>query len=285
MLQQIEREQARRALKRALKRRRGRAIGTPLQEMYLREYGAPMPAGTTTFWGAEMQVVLPELVSCEIYEHGVIEPTLTALFIEVVRKGTVVYDVGAHLGYYSLIAAALGGKVHAFEPSKSTLPILEENVQNRATISPTAFWSEDTTLRLKDFGSAHSAVNTFLSPKDERLGEPEDDYPVRVTTLDRHVAKTGDVPRLIKIDVEGAELQVLQGAETTIRAAQPLVTVEVGDTAKERTSRSAIEFAIDLDYVPYELTDQGPRPHEVCDVYEYGNLLLVPRGTEPPIFS
>lgn len=229
-----------------------------------------------------MQIVLPELVSCEIYQHGAIEPAVSALFIEVVERGTVVYDVGAHLGYYSVLAAALGGSVHAFEPSKGTLPVLETNVQGIATLIPKAVWKEQTVLQLKDFGARHSAINTFLSPRDEALGDPEATYAVETTTVDHYVEESGQLPRLIKIDAEGAELQVLQGAAATIESARPLITVEVGDTAQDRTSRSALEFALELGYTPYELHDQGVRPHTPQQFYEYGNLLLVPSGHEPP---
>lgn len=229
-----------------------------------------------------MNVVLPELVACEIAEHGVIEPAVTAVFIEVATEGTVVYDVGAHLGYYSLVAVGLGARVHAFEPSRSTLPVLRRNVRRAVVVAPIGLWSRETTLWLKDFGPTHSAVNTFLQPKDEHVTKADETYPARVTTLDRYAAETGDVPDLVKIDAEGAELQVLQGARQTILDARPVITMEVGDTRNERTSRKAVEFALEHGYVPYDLGDDGLRPHRLRDAYDYGNILLVPPGREPP---
>lgn len=269
-------------LQRALLRRRGTPVGTPLRDIYAEENDATRPVSATTFFGTEMEVVLPELVACEIHRHGVIEAGVTALFIEVVRPGTVVYDVGAHLGYYSLLAAALGGRVHAFEPSAETLPILARNVGNGVTIAPVGLWNEDTTLYLKDFGRAHSAVNTFVSPKDERVPGPRATYPVNVITLDRYAKDSRDVPDLIKIDAEGAELAVLQGARDTIDRARPLITMEIGDTAMQTTSRRAIDFAVRLGYVVYDLTDHGLRNHVLQKSYGYGNVLLVPGGSQPP---
>lgn len=232
-----------------------------------------------------MRVVLPELVSCEIHEHGVIEAPLTALFLELVGPGTVFYDVGAHLGYYSALAAALGATVHTFEPSHGPLPDLRANVPGNVTVVPAALWDQETTLELKDFGAAHSAVNTLLSPKDEHLSEPVETYPVDATTVDRYVERTRDVPMFIKIDAEGAELQVLRGAEATLATARPYVTVEVGDTREQRTSRPALEFALERDYAAYDLTDAGLTPHTLRDDYPYGNVLLIPRGTKPPVLS
>ncbi|MFN2587659.1 MAG: FkbM family methyltransferase [Actinomycetota bacterium] len=277
-VRRIRREQARDALHRSLERRGGSPVGTPLRDLYARDNPAARPVETRTFWGAEMQVVLPELVSCEIHAYGLIEPALSAFFIEAIDSGTTVYDVGAHLGYYSLLAAALGGDVHAFEPSRDTVEILEANVVGAATVVPAAAWSGDGTLRLKDFGAAHSAVNTFLSSKDEDLVAPEVEYDVRALTLDGYARTTGTVPQLIKIDAEGAELQVLQGARETVRAVSPVISIEVGDTSRERTSRRAIDLAIDLGYVPYDLTGEGLRRHDLRDVYGHGNVLLVPAG-------
>ena len=240
-------------------------------------------ADATTFWGAPMQVVLPELVSCEIHAYGLIEPAVRALMIEVGGPDTVVYDVGAHLGYYSLLAAALGSRVHAFEPAKETLGVLESNAGQCVTIVPAGLWSERTTLPLMDFGEQHSAINTLLSSKDEAVFEPNATYNVPVIALDDYVADTGAVPTMIKIDVEGAELQVLQGARRTIRAARPLLTMEVGDTEETRTSRDALEFAHQLGYTPYDLTDEGLRPHMLRDTYGYGNVLLLPNGEAQPV--
>ncbi|MDQ3981910.1 MAG: FkbM family methyltransferase [Actinomycetota bacterium] len=260
-------------------------MGTALRDVYTEGYPAAAVAEATTFWGARMQVVLPELVSCEIHAHGLIEPELTALFIEVVDERSIVYDVGAHIGYYSALGGARGATVHAFEPSRDTLEVLLANVGDDVEIAAVGLWSEETTLRLQDFGPRHSAVNTFLSPKDESLVQPEQAYDVDVTTIDRYVERTGDVPTIIKIDAEGAELQVLLGGETTIRRTQPLITLEVGDTSSSRTSRRAIEVALEFGYVAYELTDGQLRPHVVGDTYGYGNVVMVPRSAPPPLLT
>ncbi|MDQ4024723.1 MAG: FkbM family methyltransferase [Actinomycetota bacterium] len=283
MAHELGLEQARQRFRTALARRRGALVGTPLRDVYTGSYGEATVAQATTFWGARMQVVLPELVSCEIHAHGLIEPALTALLIEVANERSVVYDVGAHIGYYSVLARARGATVHAFEPSRDTLEVLLDNVPDDVVVAGMGLWSEETSLRFQDFGPRHSAVNTFLSPKDENLAEPELTYDVGVTTIDRYVERTGDVPTIVKIDAEGAELQVLQGGETTIRKTQPLITLEVGDTSSSRTSRGAVELALELGYVAYELTGGGLHPHVLGDAYGYGNLVMVPRSAPPPL--
>lgn len=265
---------ARDRLHRALSRRRGEPVGTPLQTLYQGTYESPTEATAAAFWGDRLQVVLPELVSCEIHRHGVIEPGLTALFIEVLQPGDVVYDVGAHLGYYSVLAAFLGANVHAFEPSRATLPFLERNVGDGVVVNPVGLWSEETTLEFNDFGTGRSALSTFVSPRDPSA-EAESSYSRPVTTVDAYVRSTGIAPRLIKIDAEGAEVEVLRGATETLASARPLVTIEVGDVVGGE-SRAAIDYAVECGYAPFDMTSDGTPPHEVPDTYSYGNILLRP---------
>ena len=266
----------RQAFDEAFERYSNGVVGTPLQEEYRREWPEPVVASTETFWGEPIDVMLPELVSCEIDRYGLIEPGLTALFIERVTADSVVFDVGAHLGYYSMLTNRLGAEAHAFEPSKETLATLRKNIGSGVHLVPKGAWRWEGTLELKDFGSEHSAVNTFVSSRDEDLEDPDTSYAVAVTSIDRYVAETGAVPDLIKIDAEGAELEVLRGATTTLREARPIVTIEVGDTETDKHSRAAIEYAQAVGYSPFDLTPSGVQPHVLRDVYSYGNILLLP---------
>lgn len=268
---------ARDGFRRALAERSAGPVGTPLGKIYADAYRGPRVVPATTFWGAPMQVVLPDLASCEIHRYGLIEPGLTSLLLDRVTPSAVVYDVGAHLGYYSLLAARLGATVHAFEPSRSALPLLGENVKSRATVVRAGLWSEETELEFKDFGLSHSALNTFIRAKDPSLGEPATTYAAAVTTIDGYVELGGDAPDLIKVDAEGAELEVLRGAAKTMRTARPLITVEVGDADDTPRSRDVIDFAAASGYDAAEVTPHGTRPHAPRDTYSYGNLLLIPR--------
>ena len=272
----MSKESVRHAFDEAYERHSNGTVGTPLQEEYRLKWPEPVVVSAETFWGEPIDLTLPELVSCEIHRYGLIEPALTALFIDRVSSDFVVFDVGAHLGYYSMLATHLGAEVHAFEPSKETLPALRKNVGKDVHLVPKGAWRSEGTLELKDFGSEHSAVNTFVSSRDEDLEEPDASYPVSVTSIDRHVAETGAVPDLIKIDAEGAELEVLRGATTTLREARPIVTIEVGDTETDKHSRAAIEYAEELGYSPFDLTIGGIEKHQLRDAYNYGNMLLLP---------
>lgn len=242
------------------------------------DYPVPTRATARTFWGEELEVFLPELVSCELHAHGLIEPDVTALFIDTIEPGDIVYDVGAHVGYYSLLGSALGATVHAFEPARTTERALKRNVGDGAVVTAIGLWDGQGKLEFRDFGDEHSAVNTFLSSKDDGLTQPAATYEVPVTTLDLYVRDSDEPPSLIKLDAEGAELQVLRGGATVIRSARPLIAMEVGDTDESCTSRRAIEFALELGYDAFDLDESGLRPHELQDKYSYANVVLMPRS-------
>jgi FkbM family methyltransferase len=257
----------------ALAAQRVGPVGSELQATYPREERV---ARTSTFWGDEMEVVLPELVSCELDRYGLIEPGVTRLFLDLVEPGMVVLDVGAHLGYYSLLASHLGAEVHSFEPAPATFMRLKRNLGGRAALVESGVWSEVGELEYRDFGEDHSAVGSFFSPKDGSLGSPLTTEVVRVVSIDSYVEHRGIVPGLIKIDAEGAEEHVLRGAERTIAEHHPVVTIEVGDAAGTPRSRDAVELGLSFGYEAFELSSEGRSKHVLHDVYGYGNLALIP---------
>lgn len=140
----------------------------------------------------------------------------------VLGPGAVFVDVGANIGYYTRLASTLvgpTGHVHAFEPLPSALPLLAANTEGRAhvTVQPLAV------------GAQAGELDFYVRPMGDTSSlEPHPDAErirVRVTTLDAELA---GLPRLdlLKIDVEGYELEVLQGARELIRTHQPVVYFE-----------------------------------------------------------
>lgn len=97
-----------------------------------------MPRGrrtVSTRHGFDMHLTMSELVDREIYCRGVWEPLATQLFARVLRPGDAVADVGANIGWFSLLAARLTGprgRVHAFEASRPTFALLGDNLSLNA---------------------------------------------------------------------------------------------------------------------------------------------------------
>jgi len=176
------------------------------------------------------------------------------------RPGTVAIDIGAHLGYFSLRLARLvgpAGAVHAFEPDPRLSWRLREHVQANAldatvTVNEIGLLdrpAEHQSLALSpQLGWAHVVGATRLSTET---------FSARMTTLDDYVKQADIDPAtisVIKIDVEGAELAVLRGAQETLAATSAAVLVEhVPDraTAAGRDADELPAFLHELGFTAY----------------------------------
>jgi FkbM family methyltransferase len=133
------------------------------------------------------------------------EPELMRVLLRAIRPGDFVIDCGACSGFFSLVMAALGANVMAIEPGTNNLPSLYRNIEiNQFSIDvhPVALGGQHgkRDFLLIDDGGA----NSFTQPADRQPGEK---ISVDVRPL-RDIA--GGNPRLIKMDIEGAEYEVLK---------------------------------------------------------------------------
>ncbi len=166
----------------------------------------------------------------------------------------VFYDVGAHIGFFSLLAARLvgsEGKVFSFEAAPENANRLRENARRNGfeqiTVVPTAVWKECRRIRFQ-CASRSSSCNTGHVVLTQATA-PEL-IEVEAVTLDRF-AQQYSVPQVIKIDVEGAEVEVLQGAQK-ILAAHPVFVCEV------HSAESAIHVRKLLDMQGYRVECYEP---------------------------
>ena len=158
------------------------------------------------------------------------EATVERVLLSNLRPGTVFYDVGAHIGVFSLIAARNIGiycSVIAFEPDPSNVRGIDEHVSrnqlDRIRIIPKAVCSSVGRVRFQR-ASFQSSMNRgtvidHASAAEDSTIEVES---VTSVTLDA-IALENPPPNLIKIDVEGAEASVLQGSEENFRSAKPVL--------------------------------------------------------------
>lgn len=260
-------------------------IRTQALEEACRLLGRVVEKGATTFWGDEMTVIVPDSVSIGVWRYGFFEEGLTRFLLSRLREGMTFVDVGAHIGYFSLLASWLvgpRGEVHCFEPGMETFRILMRNVNNRRNVvaNNLAVWSEATKLDFNDYGMGLAAFNTvFSGPRDTRVRPRKTArYSVLAVRLDDYIQSTGIAPALVKIDAENAELEVLRGLTTTMARLKPLISIEVGDARIEGTpaSREVIEFAVQHGYRPYEIQGTEVVPHSLRESYRYDNLILAP---------
>jgi FkbM family methyltransferase len=142
------------------------------------------------------------------------------LFENTVRPGNIVFDIGAHVGFYTVLSSVLTGptgKVYAFEPLPRNQDYLKDhlrlnNITNAEVIDAAVSDSCDTVYYKE--GSNRSTG---------RLDD-EGEIQVRTVTLDWLVEKGGiSIPDQIKIDVEGGELAVLNGGKLLFERSRPTV--------------------------------------------------------------
>ena len=234
-----------------------------------------------TFFDAEMLVVLPEESACELYYYGMIEEDVTTFLLTHVRAGMTFIDVGANLGYFTLLAAHLvqpSGSVHAFEPAHHTFALLQRNTQAalNVTVHQKALWSSRTTKVFYDYGPHYSAVNSVRQHRliQEAQIRPQQAYEVDCLPLDDYCAACHLVPEFIKIDAESAEPHILRGSAHTIARHKPIISLEVWDD-ESRHSREDIAFLLDHGYAAFEYQAGRIIPHRLRERYEYANILFV----------
>jgi FkbM family methyltransferase len=151
--------------------------------------------------------------------NGTYEREQTRLFERHVRPGATVLDVGAHVGYYTLVSAVLAGpsgRVHAFEPNPRNAEFLRRHVRiNRldtVRVEQAAVSDRAGTARF-DFGTGSGTGHLADAGALE----------VRTLRLDDYCAEHALAPAAIKIDVEGAEMSVLHGARETLARHRPVL--------------------------------------------------------------
>ncbi len=156
--------------------------------------------------------------------------------LEYLRPGMTFIDIGAHQGLYSLLASkkvSPGGRVVAFEPSPREFRRLRWNLAlNRCRnvhAEPFALGMTEGTAQLFVCLAGETGCNSLRPPV---VPDPVRKIPVPITSLDRYLAlaKIGtDGVDFVKLDVEGAELDVLKGAPGLLSKARPLILSELTD--------------------------------------------------------
>ncbi len=190
-----------------------------------------------------------------------IEQKQTNEFVKQLKFGNIVFDIGANVGYYTLLASKLigeKGKVFSFEPVVRNLVFVYDHVRinklKNVIILPFAC-SEQSKLEIFSFGpdcaQGHITKNVIAS-------EINSDTHTFVNTIkvDEFVSKYKILPDIIKMDVEGAELLVLKGAKETLLKCKPKIFLSIHSAELELSCK---EYLKDFSY-NFILLDEKERP-------------------------
>jgi FkbM family methyltransferase len=171
-------------------------------------------------WGLQINVNPREAIGRAIWTQGLYDPALTELIWRLTARGDTTLDVGANIGYVASIMAVRAGRagaVHCFEPHPSLAARLRENVQSWRKISALA------PVIVRQVAAGSRTGNAQLEIPEDFLGnqgtarlsdEKSDSGAQRIHV---EIARLDDVLRdlpeigIMKVDVEGHELEVLEG--------------------------------------------------------------------------
>jgi len=173
------------------------------------------------------------------------EPERMKLTKDLILKDYICFDIGANIGIYSLLFSRCAKQVYAFEPLPRNLSYLYRmmkiNQTKNVIIVPCA---------VTDMGG----LSWFQEAESNAEGRLKSDgtQPVPVVSLDSFIKSSNVHPDLLKIDVEGAELSVLKGAEKFISKFKPIILLEIhGD----RNRNDCFEFLKKKQYHFFEPVD------------------------------
>ena len=154
---------------------------------------------------------------------GWYEQELQIQFREFIRPGMTVWDIGANIGFFTLLASRLvteTGRVLAVEPHPSAAAVLREHIR-RNELSNVNVETAAVSNQLGVASLAHGATNSM-----HRLSE---DGPVIVSTITLDsMLETGALPQVVKLDIEGAEdLAISESATKILTSVLPIFFIEL----------------------------------------------------------
>ena len=221
------------------------------------------------------------------FHHDLSSALETILIRRLLTPNDTFVDVGAHIGYFTLVAAKYTRHVFAFEPNPSTYAYLQRNIQlNPALASRVTSYP----IALSDHVGSASLFNSPEHPDLASLQPIESAHTVvEAVTLDTldHVLSAYNIS-FLKIDVEGGELDVLNGARETVGRDRPLVLCELLEPFQQRfghTCQDIVHFFHEYGYKAYHVQEDTSRRGNVIvkpldlaelSVDEANNALFVP---------
>jgi len=189
------------------------------------------------------------------YLRGDVEPAIQEVLWKRLKPGMVFYDLGANIGFFSLLAARLvgaAGQVFSFEPDAETAERLRRNITRNgfinATVIEAGVWSASGAVNFvpADTSSPDRGVGKFVAGENSPAANP-----TRCVALDDFVGNA-PTPDVIKCDVEGAEIEAFRGAEQLLAARHPLILCEMHSEANDIFLR---EYFVKFGYIIESIDD------------------------------
>jgi len=190
------------------------------------------------------------------FRTGNYEPKVSQIFMRTIKIDWTCVDVGAHLGFFSLLMARIvgkGGQVIAFEAH----PENAQRVQSNIKINGYNAWTHIENMAVSDHscksvklfpGRGHSAAEWNIVGHDVGLNSTVSELEVPATSLDDYFAH-GKRVDFVKLDIEGAEGLAIHGMQRLLQEGSPIVFIEFHDD----NGSSSRDVLIDQEYRFYDV--------------------------------
>jgi len=219
-----------------------------------------------------IRVVWTDVIGYSICIDGYYDISSIRVLSKLLKPGMTFVDVGTHVGQYTLVASDLVGpigSVHSFEPQPDTFELLRHNVETNGLAN--------VNLNRCALGESCADAELYIACPDN-VGQSSFRRPhnysgkaitVSCRTLDDYVDEHRIAVNIIKIDVEGAELSVLQGATRILSGSvKPCLIIEFWEEFQREYGSSCAEmasFLIAHGYKLFWITEKGVAPYACGD--------------------
>jgi FkbM family methyltransferase len=234
----------------------------------------------------KMELDSREYIQAMIYLFGDFEPPTIKFIESYIQKGFVIFDIGANVGYHTLIFSHLvgeNGKVFSFEPEPENFAtlnnnILINNIKNVITINK-AVSDKKAVLDFYVSNSFNKGTHSLVyNPiQHSEVSIKIDCLPLNDFIVERSISKID----FIKIDVEGAEHEVIKGMESVIMRFKPAMLVEVNNDAQVThglSSKELKEYICNFGYDCYDILDNGDLQISAVDkIHNVENVVFLPK--------
>ena len=200
---------------------------------------------------------------------GVYEPEFTTAIVEHVKRGDICYDIGGYRGYISGVMALAGAlKVFVFEPlpanQRAVCRLCELNPQLPINVIAVALGNIDgpALLKVMPDSSMGKLANSSFQTEATAIGE----IPITVRQIDS-LLRNREIPppNVVKIDVEGGEVDVLSGALEMLRISRPTIFLEAHGSALEKAcSQQLLRLGYKIRRIEREIPGEESARHLVC---------------------
>lgn len=175
------------------------------------------------------------------------EPYMVQLFSLLIGCDDIVADIGANIGMTSLLFSSLAKKVFAFEPSPSTYQILTKNLNSNGITNVETFniglgqKEEILTITFAKSNRSGGYISDKIRPQTDHVTED-----IHITTIDHFFVGKKNPPTFLKIDVEGFEQKVIQGARGLLQTVKPTVVMELNHFCLDVLQRVTVPDFLDF---------------------------------------